>query len=353
MPDVWWYDRGGQWCADVPDDEKSGKRKRLYLGKDKKQAQEKLHRYLAEYYSENRDARRKTKALTLQALTARFLQWAETNLSESTQDIYARQLKPFVEKHGKRPVDDISPSDVEQRKAAIKKAGNKPRTINFFVQSIKRLYSWALEQGLIDEDPIKNVSRVPKAPPKDRSLSDEEVHNYLKYAKESQPLADISEVLLLTGMRVGELLGLKWKDIDRQTNIARIFDHKTANRGEGRPRTIPLCSRALQIIDRQPQVSSYIFTGERGQKLTYNAIKCRRDKLERKYEKMPHVTFHQFRHTAATRMARAGVPERVASEILGHSSKLMTRYYTTTSTDEMLDAVEKIDTGVSDEEGQA
>ena len=58
---------------------------------------------------------------------------------------------------------------------------------------------------------------------------------------------------------------------------------------------------------------------------------------------MPHVTFHQFRHTAATRMARSGVPEKVAQEILGHASKLMTRYYTTTSVKEMLDAVEKID----------
>ena len=112
----------------VPDNLKPHKRKRPYLGKNKKQAQEKMHRYLAEYYSENRDARQKTKALTLQVLTARLPKWAETNLSESNQNVYARQLKPCVKKHGEGPVDTVCPSDVEQRKAAIKKAAGRPPT---------------------------------------------------------------------------------------------------------------------------------------------------------------------------------------------------------------------------------
>ena len=58
---------------------------------------------------------------------------------------------------------------------------------------------------------------------------------------------------------------------------------------------------------------------------------------------MPPVTFHQFRHTFATRLARSGTPERVAQEILGHASKLMTRYYTTASVGEMLEAVQGTD----------
>ncbi len=345
MPDVWWYDSRGQWCADVPDTEQPEKRKRLYLGPDKKEARQQLHRYLAQYYAQEPDEREEgSDTLSLYSLTARFLTWAETNLSEATQDIYERQLKPFVEEHGHQDADSITPSDVEKQKAAIKKAGNKPRTINFFVQSIKRLYNWAVEQGLLEENPIENVSRVPKSPPGDRSLDDEKVQTFLEYAGESQPLADACEFLLLTGMRVGELLKMRWEDIDRQQKIVRIYDHKTAHRGEGRPRTIPLCSRAMDIVDRQAKVSEFVFTGAHDQPLTYNALKCRKRKLEDKYEDMPHVTFHQFRHTCATRLAKAGVPERVAQEILGHSSKLMTRYYTQTSADEMVDAVERIDT---------
>ena len=115
------------------------------------------------------------------------------------------------------------------------------------------------------------------------------------------------------------------------------------------PPPVPLNDRVLEIIDRQPRASDTVFTGENDQPLTYNALKCRRDRLERQYADMPHVTFHQFRHTFATRMARAGVPERVAQEILGHSSTLMTRYYTTNAPEEMLEAVGRLDGGKTDD----
>ena len=212
-----------------------------------------------------------------------------------------------------------------------------------FVQTVKRMYSWAVEQGLLDKNPIRNVKRVPKAPLQDRSLDDGRVEAFLQHAHLSEPLGDICEVLLHTGMRIGELLTLKWSDIDSERGVARVFDHKTAQRGDQRPRTIPLNEHVLNILQHQAEVSEFIFTGEAGQPLTYNALKCRKDRLESKYPDMPRVTFHQFRHTFATRLARAGVPERVAQGILGHASKLMTRYYTSTSLDEMLDAVGKVE----------
>ncbi len=340
--DIWWYEKRQQWVADVPSIENPGKRKRLYLGADESQARQKMHSYMARYHAADTTEPTNSDTLSLFALVARFLSWAETNLSEATQDMYRIQLKNFTEQHGRQHAAEITPQQVEAEKAAIRERGCKPRTINFFVQSIKRLYNWAVEQGLLDESPIKNVKRVPKAPPQDRSLDQETVDQFLHYAKESQPLADFCEVLLNTGMRVGELLKLEWGYVDFERQIARVYDHKTASRGEQRPRTIPLNDRVAGILQRQAEVVDVVFTGEKGQPLTYDALKSRKDRLEREHEDMPHVTFHQFRHTCATRLAQSGVPERVAQEILGHSSTLMTRYYTTTSTDEMLDAVNRL-----------
>jgi len=342
MPGIWWYAKRNEWCADVPDPEEPKKRVRRYLGPDKQKALQQLHHCLAEYYGQDPVHQAAPQRLTLFSLTAKFLSWAETNLSEATQDVYTCQLKPFVERHGNRAAEDIAPSDVEEHKTTIKRAGNRPRTINFFVQSIKRLYSWAVDQDLISDNPIRKVKRVPSAPHQDKSLSQETVQKFLACAASSQPLGDFSELLLLTGMRAGELLKLRWTDIDFDRKVARIFQHKTAQRGEQRPRTIPLCTRAVEIIRSQPELSEYVFTGDKGQPLSYSALKCRKDRLEDKHPDMPQVTFHQFRHTAASRMAQAGIPERVAQEILGHSSVLMTRYYTTTPIAEMLDAVEKV-----------
>ena len=344
MPDVWWYARRGEWCADVPSMENSQKRVRLYFGSDKKTARQQLHTYLAGFYADGPSSQASTgkSPLSLFALTARFLSWSETNLSKATQDVYRRQLKAFVERHGHRPAAQITPSDVEERKAAIRRAGNKARTINFFVQSIKRLYNWAVEQGLLADNPIRAVKKVPRDPPRDKSLDDDVVERFLEIAATSQPLGDFCELLLLTGMRAGEILHLKWENVDFGQGVARVFEHKTAHRGEQRPRTIPLSPRAIEIIQRQPEGSEFVFTNEEGRQLSYNALRCRRKRFEKKHPELPKITFHQFRHTFATRLARNGVPERVAQEILGHSSTLMTRYYTTTPISEMLDAVEKV-----------
>jgi len=342
MPALWWYEERQCWVADVPSQERSGKRTRLYLGKDKDQAQSRLYRYLADYYAGKPSARQCDQALSLFALTARFLGWCETNLAQSTSYLYRIELKQFVERHGQRAAEDITPADIEEQKAAIKERGCKPRAINLFVQIVKRMYSWAVEQGLLKENPIRNVKRVPKAPPTDRSIKDGDVEKFLEHARKSEPLGAVCEMLLHTGMRVGELLKLKWSEIDFERRLARVFEHKTAHRGEQRPRTIPLNDRVMQILQDQPRVAEVVFVGEDGQPLSYNALKCRKDRLEQKHPDMPRVTFHQFRHTFATRLAQRGVPERVAQEILGHSSKLMTRYYTSTSPEELLDAVGRV-----------
>ncbi len=342
MADIWWYEKRGCWCADVPSIEKAGKRARLYLGTDENEARRRFHEHMVTYHAHRPTGQSEGDSLSLFSLMARFLQWTQTNLSESTYGTYRCHLRTFIEEHGGRPAADIGPQDVEQHKAAIKNRGCKPRTINIFVQCIKRLYNWAVEQGLLVDNPIKNVKRVPRAPLQDRSVAAAPVDLFLQYAHQGEPLGDICEVLFLTGMRVGELLKLGWDDIDWDQKVARIYDHKTAGRGEQRPRTIPLNDRVLEILRAQQKVADTVFTNTAGKPFTRSALKCRKDRLERKHADMPHITFHQCRHTFATRLARAGVPERVAQEILGHSSRLTTRYYTTTPLDEMLDAVSQI-----------
>ena len=95
-------------------------------------------------------------------------------------------------------------------------------------------------------------------------------------------------------------------------------------------------------------MADVVFAREDGEPLTYNALRLRKGRLEAKHPDMPRITFHQFRHTFASNLAREGVQERVAQAILGHSSSLMTRYYTTTPVDEMLDAVQRLGGNGSD-----
>ena len=72
MPDIWWYQKRKCWCADVPDIEESGKRRRVYLGKEEDEARRKLHQYLADFYGNRPSDRGQKETLSLYSLAARF-----------------------------------------------------------------------------------------------------------------------------------------------------------------------------------------------------------------------------------------------------------------------------------------
>ena len=85
-----------------------------------------------------------------------------------------------------------------------------------------------------------------------------------------------------------------------------------------------------------------VFRGQGNRPITPDSLRSRLRHLQRKHPELNGFTFHKLRHTCATCLARLKVPERVAQAILGHSSTLMTRYYTATDKDEMIEAVERL-----------
>ena len=138
---------------------------------------------------------------------------------------------------------------------------------------------------------------------------------------------------MLTGLRIGELLALRWKDIDlvgkglrgRQTVYEGHFDTpktKRSNRG------VPLCPKALKILlelsfGANPE--SLVFATERGTPV------CRRNLLNRQLRPtaqslgMVGVTWHWLRHVNATFLDAPGAPTGTVQLLLGHSSQKTTR----------------------------
>lgn len=352
---IWWYEKRHCWAADVPT--KEG-RKRLYLGPNEKKAQAELHRHLASYYeSLNPDEadskpriRGQSGCISLLELAVRFLKWNQINKSGGTWRTYRDGLKHVTKRHKTKLADELTPQDIEAVKAAMIKDDYAARTINIMVTSVKRLYNWASKQALIHENQLSGVEHVSKhvnAPehPEDKHLSLERARACIEACHGSRPLGDMCEIMLLTGMRVGELVRVTWRDIDFEQRMLRLARHKT-DAHSARPRTIPLCDRAVEIItsqaDEDMDPDDPVFVGRDCQQLTVDGLHCRLQRLRKSNAVLAGFSFHKLRHTCATYLARQKVPERVAQAILGHSSTLMMRYYTATDKNEMLEAVEKL-----------
>jgi integrase len=125
---------------------------------------------------------------------------------------------------------------------------------------------------------------------------------------------------LLLGMRQGEVLNLTWADVDLERGVLIVQrEHSKTKKG----RAIPLPPVLVAMLDQLPRTSDYVFPRHSGQRRDAKA-----DWTEWKVLLMscdlPHVRLHDARHTTPTLLLELGVPARVVSEILGHSSTKLT-----------------------------
>jgi len=191
--------------------------------------------------------------------------------------------------------------------------------------------------------------RVVHTDPDIRFLNREELEALLRAVPHDDVLGPtelaLYTVAAMTGLRQGELVALRWRDIDWTAGVVRV--RRTYSRGEwGTPksrrssRAVPLADRAARALERHFQRSAYradddiVFchphTGN-----PYDASKLR----ERFYDAMRTagmghrvgrqggITFHSLRHTFGTRMAAVGVPMRTLQEWMGHRDHTTTLIY--------------------------
>ncbi len=191
----------------------------------------------------------------------------------------------------------------------------------------------AVYQGLLTQNPIRTV-RPPRMERFQARFYDHAEIARLWAALLTEPL--LTQVVigtgLLLGVRRGELIGLRWDDIDWQQNLVAIRRSAYKVRGKeqavkspktaGSQRTIPLPTPLREILLRWQQVQchpelNYICCSETGEWLHID-MPTRIMEIFVRRHRLPPLTLHGLRHTAATVMIEAGVPLCAVSEHLGH-----------------------------------
>ncbi|MDE2009982.1 MAG: site-specific integrase [Candidatus Omnitrophica bacterium] len=242
---------------------------------------------------------------------------------------------------------EITPHLIEKFKAdrlqdtTRKKKGLKPATVNRQLIVLKSLFNRAIDWGKFQgQNPVRKVKFFKENNTRVRFLEPNELVKLLSFCRGI--LKPIVLVALHTGMRKGEILGLKWRDCDFRRSIIYLLDTKNGQRRE-----VPMneaVKTALIRVRRNPQ-SEYIF--------------CHKDGAQIKDIKKSFFTaitksgikdfhFHDLRHCCASYLVMNGVALNTVREILGHKSMDMTLRYAHLSPDHRKQAVDllakKIDT---------
>jgi integrase len=237
--------------------------------------------------------------------------------------------------------------DIEDLYGAMRASGRGPDWIRRCATVLTRSLDLARKRGLIDANPSRDAVRPKSVRKKPYSPSDAEIKALLKdVATKDAELADLATVLASTGMRVGEVLGLQWSDVN--LNSAEV--HVGAAVTDGGPgvgivrkatkrsdwRDVPLTVAAISAIERQAERHTTLFgaaPGARGYVFggTPDGIDpTRPDGLSHRWlaaRGSSPITLLGFRHYVATAMLDAGESYRTVADILGNSEATLRLHY--------------------------
>jgi len=207
-----------------------------------------------------------------------------------------------------------------------------PGTVQKEITVLKHALRLAVEDGLLHDNQAKGV-KLPKTPEgRTRYLSPTELKAALESALEwmRAPIA----LAAFTGMRRGELLGLRWMDVDLENR--RVYLRETKN---GSLRILMLNELSVMVLESLPEggSSDLVFAGVDGQKLS---VYTRR--LFQSLD-IQDASFHSLRHTAASWLVMKGADLYAVGQLLGHKTPRMTQRYAHLSPQYMAASVGKLD----------
>jgi integrase len=364
----------GRYSARFYDSDRSPKRKEVALGTSRKSVAEPKLRRLEEAYARGEydpwNGGWLAENETVSDAVDRFLEAKERDgLQESTLDGYEYKLNAF-NKHTPTGamVRDVQPDHVHSYIHACVNEGqeNESKPSNATKRSryrhVRAFFSWAVENELVDESPVRDVSKPRKEEKEKAFLKPKDIKKILRAVdahrgmREGEPgptprdtwLKQMIRVAVGTGLRRGELLNLRWGDVDLESGrlVVRNRDGFTAK--NGRERTVPLRGNALETLRgmsaaRSPEDNEPVFVDANGDVPKPDRVSkrfkfyVRKAKLSDREE----LSFHSCRHTTGSWLSMQGVPLRVISEILGHSSTQVTEMYSHLSPEVMDRAMEE------------
>ncbi len=284
---------------------------------------------------------------------------SKQDLSERTIKGYLDDLNFFAnwyEEIQHKKIDWLVITDFDLqtfRQYLVNGKRQKVSSVNRRIQALKRLFNWADNQGLLThENPIGHLRFMRrKAPTQPQALTKTDVHNLLRAAGQSSHGLSkrnyaILQLMLQSGLRIGEVIKLRFSDITLQarSGTVNIVD------GKGhKSREVPLnitVRHALQNYFKQckpKEPDDSVFHSKRQQRLSLRSMQSMIHSLVTRAKlAQPSVSAHTLRHTFATNYLRANPNQLVElAQLLGHDSLNTTAVYTKASQAQLAEAVEK------------
>jgi integrase len=259
-----------------------------------------------------------------------------------------RPLGRIMRAFGDLPMEIINAQDTEAFFDGLDaEKGIGPRVINSHRVLLAQVFAYAHERGWIAEDPMRKIRKRKEDDPAELVVySPEQIHAIARELEADPTMAAMVVVGGFSGLRIGELLELRWRDVSfdgKRIHVQRSLSGGQVTTPKSRKtRSVPMASQVAEALaklserDRLTGKDDLIFPATKtiDGKSTHmdpNGVRARyveaRDTARMKDKDMPALSFHGLRHSFASRLAAKGVDIISIQEFCGHSDLKTTRRY--------------------------
>ena len=262
----------------------------------------------------------------LSVFAGEFLQYAASTFRPKTLDLYKRALANFQKLHGDPALSSLTPRHIDSYKASRAEQASAVTT-NMEIRALKAALAMAVRWNFFPENPFQSVKelKVPDSPPVFLSRGDFQA---LLKTVEQGWLRELIIFAVATGMRQGEILNLRWQNIDLVQKTVHIHSSATFRTKNGRRRSIPLNDTAYAILSSKGprNLTDLVFTRQ-GSPIRPFYLQHSFKLAVRKAKLDDRLHWHSLRHTHASWLVQAGVSLYEVQKLLGHSSPTVTEVY--------------------------
>ena len=274
---------------------------------------------------------------SISAHVASFLDFCriEKGLARTTIESYRLDLERFTRSLGSTE-RWAEPESIRRHIDSLYRAKMASRSISRHLTTLRSLYRYLLEKGLIDSDPTANLAAPKQWQSLPKYLNKNQINDLMAAPDQTKPqgLRDRSmlEFLYAAGLRVSELCRVRVSDLDQSMGFVRVV-------GKGnKHRLVPVGKTALQAVDHylksgrplllKNRPSPYLFVTNRGSAMTRQAFWKLLAAYGKKAGMFRDLTPHVLRHTFATHLLEGGADLRSVQTMLGHADISTTQIYT-------------------------
>lgn len=262
----------------------------------------------------------------LNDIKQKFLIHSESIHSPKTNRDYKLTFDKFLHFTGNQIVSEITANQVnEYLQFRIKDSSLYQGRKDYI--NLKSFFNWCIRFEFTDKNPLDKIKRIKTPEKQPLYFTKKEFAKLCKVISRNKDfdLLDLTIFAAYTGLRRGELLNLKWNQIDIDSKMLFLNNTDFVTKSK-KVRTIPLSRKAIAVLKRRNRINEFVFS-RNGEKFDGDFATQKFKKYVIDAEVNNKLHFHSLRHTFASWLVQKDVPIQKVSMLLGHSDLSTTQIY--------------------------